>query len=178
MTQRPIEEIVDKIDDLVFKWELDFLSSPAREELAALLAEERRQARQEGYNAGLADGTGKPLLAIEAANERLREVVGEFDTFAENLVIIESNIGNFTLSAIDARPLQCIKDYLRTTLETERRQAIDPVRVGMLRQWINEDRIINNSAQKLITDGEIMFWLTSDQSYLDITPNTSPHEGT
>lgn len=38
--------------------------------------------------------------------------------------------------------------------------VLDPVRVGMLRQWINEDRIINNPTKRLITNEDIVFWLT------------------
>lgn len=43
------------------------------------------------------------------------------------------------------------------------KNGLDPVRVGMLRQWINEDRIINNSRQTLITNEDIVFWLTPDK---------------
>jgi len=39
-------------------------------------------------------------------------------------------------------------------------------RIGMLRQWINEDRIINNRGQKLVTNGELMYWLTGEDRYL------------
>jgi hypothetical protein len=71
MTQRPIAEIVEEL----FNKTLDCKLVPA--DIRQAIETERRQARQEGYNAGLADGTGKPLIAIEAENERLGEVVGE-----------------------------------------------------------------------------------------------------
>jgi hypothetical protein len=36
--------------------------------------------------------------------------------------------------------------------------TIDPIRVGMLRQWLNEDR----GCKPLVTNKDIMFWLTGD----------------
>lgn len=44
-----------------------------------------------------------------------------------------------------------------------RKEAINPVYVGMLRQWLNEDR----ACQPLVSNADIMFWLTGgDESYL------------
>jgi hypothetical protein len=93
MTQRTVEEIVGKLKekstkDFVGRFNLQSkFQMPTVEEIdnwwltevRVTLETERRQARQEGYNAGLADGTGKPLLAIEVANERLREVLEKYD---------------------------------------------------------------------------------------------------
>ena len=41
----------------------------------------------------------------------------------------------------------------------------DTTRVGMLRQWINED-IINR--RKQVTNDELLFWLTGDKKYLEV----------
>jgi hypothetical protein len=43
---------------------------------------------------------------------------------------------------------------------------VSTARVSMLRQWINEDRIINNSKKDLISNNDILFWLTGDNKYL------------
>jgi len=41
--------------------------------LRATLHHQLQKAREEGYNAGLADGTGKPLLAVEQMLQKARE---------------------------------------------------------------------------------------------------------
>lgn len=41
-------------------------------------------------------------------------------------------------------------------------------RVGMLRQWLNEDRIAD--ARNFVSNNELMFWLTGDESYLPPQP--------
>lgn len=35
------------------------------------------------------------------------------------------------------------------------------VRIGMLRQWLNEDRIVN--PKMMITNEDIIFWLTGEK---------------
>lgn len=60
-----------------------------------------------------------------------------------------------------------MKSNLTTFRQTAR--EIDLVRVGMLRQWINEDRIINNPKKTLISNGDILFWLTGDEKCLPHT---------
>lgn len=45
----------------------------AGEKIKAHFHHQLQKARQDGYNAGLADGTGKPLLAIEQMLQKARE---------------------------------------------------------------------------------------------------------
>lgn len=41
--ERSVKEIVDKIDDIIKKWELEHISSPCREEIVDLLQTERQK---------------------------------------------------------------------------------------------------------------------------------------
>jgi hypothetical protein len=69
------EEHNEKLLDIARQW-LD-CTSETNKHMVALLIEnkvhqELQKARQDGYNAGLADGTGKPLLAIEQELQKAR----------------------------------------------------------------------------------------------------------
>lgn len=58
--------------------------------------------------------------------------------------------------------LRSIIAHLRQSKDLEIQDVsgkLDIVRVGMLRQWINEDRIINNPRQTLISNQDIISWL-------------------
>jgi len=62
-----------------------------------------------------------------------------------------------------------IDEWLTTYGEAQKAEAY--ANVGALRQWINEDRIISNPTRQLVTNEDILFWLTGEEKYL-------PHKDT
>lgn len=79
---------------------------------------------------------------------------------------------NATRAATRAEIAKEIKENLAIVTE-ERAKAeaagVDHVRVGMLRQWINEDRIINNPKKTLISNEEILYWLMGNETHLTLS---------
>ena len=111
------------------------------------------------------EGVVEKFWKMLSANQFIKStnsVTDEVEEYPPAIVDMEATVainGEFDKYAID--------EWL-TTVEQEARE-IDPVRVGMLRQWINEDRIINNPHQVLISNGDILYWLTGDEKYLSHT---------
>lgn len=57
-------------------------------------------------------------------------------------------------------PLKAIKDFISQAIQAakEEERTSHRVRVGILRQWLNEDRITDTS--KMVTNEDIEYWLS------------------
>jgi len=88
--------------------------------------------------------------AIAEERERVR---GEID---EVLDIVKNNLYPFQ---DDKERLEIVIAHILSSLDplTEKEKNINKRNIGMLRQWLNEDRITDPN--KMVTDKQLEFWL-------------------
>lgn len=62
-----------------------------------------------------------------------------------------------------------LKTFIRDQLTLARREERDSLKIGMLRQWLNEDRITD--PKRIVTNGDIKHFLFFELSPTPITRN-------
>lgn len=89
------------------------LGEVQKEEVKTFLRTALEEARLNGYNAGLADGTGKPLIAIEMIREEARtQVAQEALAKVEEWVKIHKTITKKKYGEFDAGFITALDDLL------------------------------------------------------------------
>ena len=135
--------------------------------------EEIEKAAEKIYNAFPYDEAGvKPLWQLGGNSEmqyRARGVARDIltnPTPSKSVEEIVEELESLTGEDYQTDYYPVSPDWLRTTLTTytTARETAMEQRVGMLRQWLNEDRITD--AGRVVSNEQLLYWLTGDDRYL------------